>query len=72
MIPSVQARLPEPLLLVEQARGEPHQEVWVRGQGPQGHAAAEAGHPDQDPAAAHQGPVRGRPLAAAQVRPLSF
>lgn len=64
----VQARVPEPLLLVEQARCESHQEVWVCGQGAQGHAAAQARDPDQDPAAAHQGAVRRRAQPSSQVR----
>jgi len=40
---SLQAWFAEPLLLVEQACGQPYQEVWLCGEGTQVHGAAEAG-----------------------------
>ena len=43
---SLQARLAQPLLLVEQACGNPDQEIWLCGEELQGHAAAEARNPD--------------------------
>jgi len=45
------------LLLVEQVRGQPHQEVGVRGSGAGRHAPAQERDPGQGAAAPHQGAV---------------
>ena len=55
------------LLLVEQVRRQPHQEVGVRAPGAGCHAPAEERDPGQGAAASHQGAVRRCAGAAPQV-----